>query len=535
MKIRLKPDRDLLWVLLIAVISLLVHVFTYNNLGFHRDELLYLALGKHLAAGYWSNPPLIGLISFLSQLLPGDPLFTTRLIPAIAGAVLILLTGLIVRELGGKLYAQILACLSLSLSLLILRGYSMLQPVPFDILFWTLILFFFLRYINTQKPVHLLLIGVVFGIGMLNKYMVIFLAAGIFLAVIFTPYRRLWINRYTWFAILIAFVLFLPNLIWQYNYDFPVMRHMQELKDTQLVNVKRANILLDQMLMFTIGTIVWISGLLWLLVARRSGKYRVFGFIYLSILALFLIMRGKSYYMAGLYPFLFAAGGVSFESVLKSRVWRISLAMFIAILSIPIVPGGIPVMSAGKLADFFKKIPPEAGAEALLRWEDGRMHPLPQDFADMLGWDELGNVVKKACDTIEDKSRIMIYAQNYGQAGAIDHCGRCHGLPQVASFSDSYLLWVPDSISSKQDMFFYVNYELGGDVDSLFTRIDSIGSITNPYAREHGTTVYMCRLPRSDFNEFWSRRVREVKEESGLLRPPKPRLTMQGLSRGGQD
>jgi hypothetical protein len=512
MKIHMKLNRDLLWVISISVITLLVHLFTYNNLGFHRDEFLYLALGQHLATGYWSNPPMIGLISYLSQLLPGDPLFNTRLFPAIAGAILVLLTGLMARELGGKLYAQVLACLSISVSLLILRGYSMLQPVPFDILCWTLIFFWFLRYINTHKPMYLLLIGMTFGLGMLNKYMMVFLAAGFFVAVLFTPYRRLWINKYTWYAILIALLLFLPNLIWQYNHDFPVVRHMQELKYNQLVNVKRANILIDQILMFTIGSLIWISGLIWLLFNRKTKEFRVFGFIYLTVLVIFLILRGKSYYMAGLYPFMFSAGGVSWERLLKSSGWRITVMALVVFLSVPLIPGGIPIMSANNLAGFYAKIPPKMGAEVLLRWEDGKMHPLPQDFADMLGWDELANIVINACDTIRDKNRIMIYAENYGQAGAIDHFGKPFNLPQVISFSDNYLLWASDSIPSGRDLFFYVNNELGGDINSLFAQIDSIGSITNPYAREFGTTVYLCRSPRADFRHFWAMRVKEVKQ-----------------------
>jgi len=428
----------------------------------------------------------------------------------------VVLTGLIARELGGKLYAQVLACLSISVSLLILRGYSMLQPVPFDILCWTFILLWFLQYVNTHKPFYILLIGVAFGLGMLNKYMVAFLAAGIFLAILFTPYRRLWINKYAWYAILIAFLLFLPNLIWQFNHDFPVIRHMQELKDTQLVNVNRVNILIDQLLMFTIGSLVWISGLIWLLFAGKSKNFRVFGLIYLAILIIFLILRGKSYYMAGLYPFMFAAGGVFWEKFLKSTRWQIAVAILVVLLSIPLIPGGIPIASANKLAGFYGKIPPKMGAEALLRWEDGNMHALPQDFADMLGWDELGDIVIKACDTIGDRSRVFIYAENYGQAGAIEHYGKPYGLPQVASFSDNYLLWVPDSIPARRDLFIYVNDELGSDIDSLFAHIDSVGSITNPYAREFGTTVYLCRSPRSDFRDFWTARVKEVKGGRGL-------------------
>jgi hypothetical protein len=502
---------DLAWISLIAVFTLVVHMLTYNTLGFHRDEFLYLALGKHLAAGYWSNPPLIGFISYAAQLLPGKTLFILRLFPALAGALLIIITGLMTRELGGKIYAQVLACIALAVSLLFMRAFSMFQPVCFDILFWSLILYIFLRYINTEKPVYLILIGVAFGFGFLNKYMVIFLAAGLAIAVIPTSNRKLWISKYSWLAILIALVLLLPNIIWQFIHGLPVLHHMKELKETQLVNVKRMNIVIDQMLMFTFSALVWVAGLIWLLRSGSAKKFRVFGYVYVSVLLIFLLLRGKSYYMAGLYPILFAAGGVSWEMSMKRKASRVFLILIIILLTLPILPGAIPIMSASRLVSYFSKIPPEMGGEALVRWEDGRMHPLPQDYADMLGWDELGGIVLKACDTIKDKKRIMIYCQNYGQAGAVDYCGKCHSLPQTVSFSDAYRLWAPDTISKSKNVFIYVNHELGRDVDSLFANIIVAGSVKNPYARELGATVYMCREPRRDFPAFWHRRVMEVR------------------------
>lgn len=504
---------DFFWIVLIAAFTLVVHLATFNTLGFHRDELLYLALGKHLASGYWSTPPFTGFVSFVAQLIPGNTLFVLRLFPALAGAVLIIITGLMTRELGGKTYAQVLACITLAISLLFMRAFSMFQPVGFDILFWSLILYAFLRYINSEKPVYLILVGVAFGFGLLNKYMVVFLAAGLAIAVIPTSYRRLWINKYSWLAILIALLLFLPNIIWQYTHGFPVLHHMKELKETQLVNVRRMNIIIDQLLMFTFSALVWVAGLIWLIRSGNEGKYRVIGYTYLTVLIIFILLRGKSYYLAGLYPILFAAGGVSWEMSLKRTFSRILIVLLLVLLTIPILPGAIPFMSAPRLVSYFSKIPPETGGEALVRWEDGKMHPLPQDYADMLGWDELGGIMLKACDTIKDKERLMIYCQNYGQAGAVDYCGRCHGLPAVVSFSDAYFLWVPDTISKKKDVFMYVNNELGEDVDSLFANIIVAGSIKNPYAREYGTTVYMCREPRGDFSEFWKRRVTEVKSE----------------------
>jgi hypothetical protein len=504
---------DLFWTVLIAAFTLVLHMATYNTLGFHRDELLYLALGKQIAGGYWSTPPLIGLISYVTQLLPGETLFILRLFPALAGALLIIITGLMTREFGGRTYAQVLACISLSVSLLFMRAFSMFQPVCFDILFWSLVFYFFLRYINTNKPAYLLLVGVAFGFGLLNKYMVLFLAAGLAIAVIPTSYRKLWISKYSWMAILIALLLLLPNIIWQYAHGFPVLHHMKELKETQLVNVRRMNIILDQLLMFTISALVWVAGLIWLLRSGRSKRFRVFGYAYVAVLLIFILLRGKSYYMAGLYPILFAAGGVSWEISLKRTVSRILIVLFIILITIPILPGAIPIMSASRLVSYFSKISPKMGGEALVRWEDGKMHPLPQDYADMLGWDELGSVMVKACDTIQDKKRLLIYCENYGQAGAVSYFGLGHGLPEVISFSDNYRLLAPDTISKAQDIFMYVNGELGEDVDSLFAKIIVAGSIKNPYAREYGTTVYMCREPRGDFPEFWHKRVMEVRGE----------------------
>ncbi len=519
MKNSRKKAYGLILVLLIAALSLLVHLLTYDVLGFHRDELLYLALGRHMAAGFWSNPPLIGLVSFVSQLLPGDPLLTTRILPAIAGAVLVVVVGLITRELGGGIFAQVFACLSITLSLLMLRGFSMLQPVPFDILFWTLILYWLLRYLKTEKPVFLMLIGIGLGLGIMNKYMVLFLALGIIVAVTFTPHRKLWINKYTWYAALIALVLIIPNLVWQYNHGFPVINHMTELRDTQLVHVKRVNILIDQLLMFTFSSLVWLTGLFFLLFSPRAKSFRVFGFVYLVVMLTFVILRGKSYYSAGLYPFLFAAGGVAWEEILKTAKIKVVGMLLVILLSSLSVPLSIPVMPADRLAALYAKIPANMGGEALLRWEDGDMHPLPQDFADMIGWDELADIVIRASDTIADKNRIVIYAENYGQAGAIEQFGRSHGLPDVVSFSDNYLLWIPDSLSSGKDLLFYVNDELGEDVDSLFVQCDSIGSITNINAREYGTTVYLCRSPKNNFNKFWADRVWWVRKWYGLNEP----------------
>lgn len=507
-----KISTDNVWLLILAAAGVCIHIFPFSDLGFHRDEFLYLMLGKHLSAGFWSNPPLIGVISWLGQLLPGDSLLQARLLPALAGGLVVWLSGMIARELGGQRFAQVSAALAVMSSLIFMRAFSMLQPVPFDILFWTLILYVFLKYINSENKIYLVMAGVFFGLGMLNKYMVVFLAAGLMMGILATPYRKLWVNQTLWLAVLVAVVIFLPNLVWQIRYHFPVMHHMQELERTQLVNVNRFNVLSEQILMCLASSVFWIAGLFYLLFNRQASRYRVFGFIYIAVLLLFLLLRGKSYYTAGLYPFFIAAGAVAWERMLHSGWARWSLLTGVMVLNALFIPMGIPVMHQKNLVTYFQWVT-RSGVANSNRWEDGNIHALPQDYADMLGWKELAHIVIKGCDSIPDKSRLMIYAENYGQAGAIDFYDAGHHLPPVASFSDSYLLWVPDSIPEQVKIFVYVNDELGRDVASAFGQIDSLGCIDNPYAREYGTTVYLCRNPKIDFSRFWMDVVKRVKAE----------------------
>lgn len=504
-------DWGLLWVLLFSVAAFIMLLVTYNNLGLHRDEFLYLALGRHLATGYWSNPPLIGIIAGVSQLLPVNSFLAVRIISALCGALLVFMTGLITREFGGNKYARILACVSVMSSVVFLRAYSMFQPVPFDILFWTLTLYFFLRYVKTEKKTNLLLVGVFIGLGMLNKYMMVFLVTGLMLTTLITPYRRLWKEKFFWFAVAIAFVIFLPNLIWQIRHHFPVAFHMNELARTQLVHVNRADVLVEQLLLFFGSTIVWIGGLIWLLGYKSAHRFRIFGYVFLCIIVMIVILRGKSYYTAGLYPFYIAAGSVFWEQVAKKNILRIILTGIIIILNLPLVPGGIPVGSKTFLADYFKRMYERTGVDVLLRWENGKLHSLPQDYADRLGWDELGNVINNIYDTLACGDTLTVFCENYGQAGAVEYYAANRNL-QVVSFSDSYILWVPDKVPEDKNTFLYINNELGSDVDSLFVRIDSVGSITDSFAREYGTTVFLLREPDAGFYQFWSDRVRSVKE-----------------------
>ncbi|HRI58268.1 MAG TPA: glycosyltransferase family 39 protein, partial [Saprospiraceae bacterium] len=482
-----------------ALVKILLHLATANTLGFHRDEFLYLALGRHLDWGFWSNPPFIGFVSWLSQNLLGDSLMATRFLPALCGGGLVLLTGLMVRDLGGGRFAQVLCGTAMLFSIAWLRAYSMLQPVPFDVFFWALLSFGLLKWLKTNDTRWWWFIGATAGIGFLNKYSIVFWAAALLGALLVTPQRKVLATRMPWLAAGLALLILSPNLLWQWQYNFPVVHHMEELARYQLQNVVPVNFLVDQLLFHGPGgAALWIAGLIFLLRAPVMQPYRLLGWFYVAILLVFLALNGKSYYTLGAYPVLFAAGAVWWERFLQKAWPRAVLVAAVVAPALPLFPTGIPVWRPERLVQYFRGLT-DKGIVAV-RWEDGELHPLPQDYADMLGWVELEGLAYKAAMKAGNNAYI-IYGDNYGQAGAVDyfvHSTRLLPNPTVASFSDSYRLWAPDTLAPDVKTLIYINDEdPGEDVQELFADIQLIGKVENTYARERGTGVWLCREPRS--------------------------------------
>lgn len=495
------------WPSLLALLSakLAVHLYANTLWGFHRDEFLYLSLGRHLDWGYWSNPPLIGWISALWQAVAGDGLFAIRLFPMLVSCALVVLMVLMARELGAGRYGQFLAGAAMLLTPANLRPGMLFMPVMPDIFFWALLAYLVVRYLNTEHRRDILLFGFFFGLSFLNKYSTGFALLGMAGALLLSPYRRLLWSREAGLAALIALALILPNLIWQYRHGFPVVAHMQGLAESQLVNVRIADFLSGQLFMNLPVIPVWAAGLIWYF-QPGNRRYRVLGWYFVLVFLLLLLLRGKPYYTLGLYPALIAAGGVWWENILQRAWLRVALPLFMLLILLPALPLGMPVLPLPQMQKYCAFLIDKLGFDGPMRWEDGRIHPLPQDYADMLGWEELGQLAAKACKEAEGED-FLLYCENYGQAGAVDYYGKGLGIPRAVSFSDSYRLWLPHATSAQT--LIYINDELGEDVSQLFGDIQLIGAISNPHARERGTSVFLCRKPKADLGAFWAERVRE--------------------------
>ena len=491
-----------------VIIKLLLHFLTNTNYEVHRDGLLYIELGKHLSWGYQSVPPSIAVLANLSRLMFGDTVFGINFFPAIIGAISLILIGIMVKEMGGNKMAQFIALLAFLTSPAYLRSNTLLQPVSFDQFYWLLIAFLIFRLIDTEKHVYWIWIGMATGMAFLNKYSVVFYMFAFLISIFLTPLRKWMKTPYPYIGGVIALLIALPNLIWQYRHDWPVVSHMRELSETQLIHVRIDIFLLEQFMMNFPAVIIWLAGLVFILFIREGKKYRILGLMYILTLAQLIILRGKPYYSLGLYTMLFAFGGFILVKWFQGKLvfLRYLVIAFNLIFALLFLPMSLPILKPDKYIRFMHKI----GLENSQRWEGGDYHELPQDYADMIGWEELTQIVSDAYNSLTpaEKERCTIFANNYGEAGAINFYGKKLGLPPAISFNDSYLLWAPDSISGD----ILIKAGDSDDLVEMFNYVQIVGRITTRNAREEGLPVYLFKNPKTDVGKYYRDRLKQFRE-----------------------
>jgi hypothetical protein len=491
--------------------ALLLWLFVFLKLGLqfwlvnpqydlHRDEFLHLDQGQHLAWGYVSVPPLTSWISYLIILL-GNQVFWVKFFPALFGALTLVVVWKTVVMLRGNLFALVLSALAVIFSV-ILRINILYQPNSLDILCWTLLYFSFIRYIATAQSKWLWMAAVTFALGFLNKYNIVFLLLGLLPALLLTPHRQVLRKKDFYLAMALALLLISPNLAWQLRNGFPVFHHLQELAATQLQHVNRVDFLKDQLLYFAGSAFIILSALLAFFAHKPFRQYQVFFWSFLFTLSLFLYLQAKAYYAIGLYPILIAFGSVYLGQLLRKK-WVAYLAPVALVLPLLVFlfsyQVAFPVLSPLQIqqqAPRFKDL-------HLLRWEDGRDHALPQDFADMLGWRELAAKVDSAYGRMRDKPHTLVLCDNYGQAGAINYYSG-HPNMQAVSMSADYINWFPLDTMEVRNVILVQD---AGDTDKtrerekqLFQSVLLFGELENEYAREQGTRIYILEGAKTSIN-----------------------------------
>jgi len=475
----------------------------------HRDEFLHLDLGKHLAWGYQSVPPITGWISYIILLL-GNSVFWVKFIPALFGALTMLVVWKTVEALGGNSFALILSAVAVTFSVL-LRINTLYQPNSLEFLCWTLIFYAVVKYISTKNNKWIWMAALFFVIGFLNKYNISFLLAGLIPALLLTEHRKIFLNKHFYLAFLAAILMISPNLVWQYQNGLPVVHHLETLANTQLINVNRFDFLKEQSLFFSGSIIVIIIAFISFFSHKPFKKYRLFFWSYIFTISIYFYLKAKGYYAIGLYPVLLAFGAVYLEKLLNKGRWSMLRPVVILIpvlLMIPMSRIMLPILSPTEIIakkEVFHKF-------GLLRWEDGIDHDLPQDFADMRGWKELAGIVDSAFDSIVEKENTLIHCDNYGQAGAINFYGT-QEYTEALSFNADYINWY-DLDNTEYKHIILVKYRLDDDPNReqerpIFEELELVGEINDPYAREKGTRVYLLKGAKKSINQFFKKEIED--------------------------
>lgn len=498
-------NATLLW---LAAITLLIHLLAnvFTAYGYFRDELYYLACTEHLDIGYVDQPPFSIYLLAVNRLLFGDSLFALRLLPAFAAAATVFLTGLMAREIGGGRFAQILTAVAAIASPIYLGMNGIYSMNCFDIVLWTGAAYTLLQLIKTQQPKYWIVLGVILGVGLLNKISVLWLGAGIAIGMALTPERRWFKTRWPWIAGVLAFVMFLPYIMWNVQHDFAHLEFIRNASGGKYSSLTPMRFIAGQVLLQNPFSLpIWVAGLLFFLFNRDGKAFRPLGIIYIvSFLILIINGHSKSEYLSSAYGMLFAGGGVVIERFITQRGWHWLRATYLAILLLtgcvfaPMAMSLLPVETFIRYQDALGVAPSTP--------EGKQLEKLPQFYADMFGWEEKAAAVARVFNTLtpEEKAKCAIFADNYGRCAAIDFFGAKYGLPKSIGNHNSYWIWGPRNTTGE------VVIVLGGNPEDhrkSFGEVTVVDTATCSYCMpyENYLAISLCRRLKIPLQEAWAR------------------------------
>lgn len=474
---------------LLATLKLLLHVSTSTRYGFHRDELYYITGGMNLSLGYVDHPPLTPAIAALAHALFGLSLPGLRLFSALAGVGLVVLAGLIARELGGGRFAIGLASFAVLVCPIYLLTNSLFQTVTFDQLIWALAAFVVLRLLNTGNPHYWLLLGGLIGVGLLTKYTIVVFAAGLAIGFLLTRERAWLYTRWPWLAVGIALLVASPNLWWQISNGWPSIEFIQNSSARE--RGERSFYTFPGVQLFMVGPLALplalAGGRGWF--SPALARYRPVAIMLAVAFCMLLLLQSKPYYFAPAYVLILAAGAVVAERVFAAsrRTWlrpvTIALLTVNMLLLLPIL---LPILPAGTAARY-----------NIFAMNDG--------FAERLGWNELAQTTAAAWYTLTptQQERAVILAGSYGSAAAIDLYGDRYGLPGAVSGHNSYYYWGPGDVRPEYLVLVGFEPEQVGLIDGTCTRARTVTNRLKVENREYNRPVYVCDHLRRGLQEFW--------------------------------
>ncbi len=490
---RSRFTRSAALVVYVALVRVAFYLVAAPHYGYFRDELYYLSCGEHPAWGYMDQPPLIAWLAWLLQHTIGTSLYALRLLPMLADVGTIVLAGMLAGKLGGRRWAAFLAALAVLVTPIALAFSHLFTMNAFDPLLWILLAWLIVQLIQTGNQKLWLCIGALAGVTLLNKYGVLFLVAGLLVGIVASPLRQSLARPWFWAGIALATLIALPNFLWQMHWNFPFVQLVRSVRlngrDVMLPTLPYLG-QQAQMIGYLPSLLVVLA--VWFLFSSRGRRYAILGCGFLSVLGLMVLLKGKFYYVAPVYPIAFAAGAVCFEQLTGSgwlRWFRPVYALALAVVGALLAPLALPLLPVESYIAYTKKL----GIQQP-KFENQRESKLPQIYADMVGWEERVKIVAAYFHTLspEEQRVTAIGAPNYGQAGAIDLFGQKYGLPKSISASNNFWIWGPRDYTGQSIIL--LDEDSPEKYASHCQSLQEIAHLQDPYSRpDENFPIYHCR------------------------------------------
>ncbi len=505
------PRNTRIVIFAVSLFTLFIHLYSnlFANYGIFRDEFYYLACTNRPSAGYVDQPPLSIYLLAVSKFMFGNSLFAIRLLPAFAAAVTVNLTGLLTARIGGGTFAVLTACVTLALSPIFLAISTFFSMNIFDHFFWVLSAYLVVKIIQENKSSNWILLGVTLGLGMLNKIGMIWFGAGFAAGLLISPYRTHLKTKWPYVAALIAFLIFSPYIIWNITHDFAHLEFIRNATRYKYNTVTPLDFIGGQLLLpGPAAILIWLPGLIYLLIGKSVKNFRILALIFLTTFIILIInWHSKPEYLAPAYPLILVGGGLFFEMIFKGKSFgwvKYAVISFIVLTGIAVVPLALPLLPVETFISYSQFI--GVGQQ---NSENKEMGKLPQFYADMFGWEELAKDVSDVYTALPDseKAGTVVFADNYGEAGALEYYASRYKLPDVICPHNSYWFWSdPDNRKIKTIIF------LGGNIEGHKSTCKDITlaaihevSYSMPY--ENNLPIYICRDIYRSLKEMW-RQVR---------------------------
>lgn len=486
-------DRNIL--LLLGLALFLLHMFTNHQYGFHQDEMVVLDNANNLDWGFVEYPPVTPFLARIELTLLGFSLVSARTFAALAHAIVLVLAGLMARELGGKRITQILAAVVSAIAPIALIQGSLIQYVTFDFLWSVLIAYLMIRLLKSEDPRWWLAIGAVIGLGMMTKYTMVMFVAGLVGGVLLTDARHYLRSPWLWGGVALSLLIFLPNLIWQIQHDFISLEFLSSIHARDVEIGRAEGYLMEQFLLCSNPLTIpfWIVGLYHYFGTQAGKPYRAIGWMYVIPFLIYLFTQGRSYYLAPAYPMLIAAGAVVWQGWVdrlsaQTRRWVLGTTWGLvligtivsAALSLPIAPINSPL------------------------WDvTSEVHDI---FTEQIGWDEMIQTVAGIYTGLPEAEKLQagILTGENDEAAALNLYGGEYGLPKAISGSDTF--WLRGYGNPPPETLIVLGYSQE-TASSLFEQCEVAGMITNAYGVQNDLRdpphIFICRSLRLPWNELW--------------------------------